>query len=165
VTSPKKRHFQELTLGSIAGLQDVIIRAMLLYIRQHSWFAWLGLLAFASQLVLTMGHVHAERESSLTRAHFAQFVRHFDADHHAVAPAELTGQHREMPGDRNDLGASCAYCWTIAQAASLILHSPARIKHDRLHQAFRLPHRITWLLSGDQTAPFESRGPPLTSKA
>jgi hypothetical protein len=138
---------------------------MLLYIRQRSWFAWLGLLAIASQLVLTLGHLHAEREYGLTRTHFAQFVRHLDADHHAVARAELTRQHREMPAAPNDLGASCAYCWTIAQAASLILHSPARIRHDRLTQAFRLPHRITWLLSGDQTSPFESRGPPLTSKA
>jgi hypothetical protein len=136
---------------------------MLLYIKQRSWFPWLGLLAFASQLVLTLGHVHAEREYSLTRAYFAQFARHFDVDHHAVAPAEF--QHREMPAGPNDLGASCAYCWTIAQAASLILHSPARIQHDRLTQAVRLPHRITWLLSGDQTSPFESRGPPLTSKA
>jgi hypothetical protein len=136
---------------------------MLLYVRQRSWFAWLGLLAIASQLVLTLGHVHAEREYLLAPAHFAQFERYFDADHHAVAPAEF--QHRKMPAAPNDLGASCAYCWTIAQAASLILHSPARIQHDRLSQAVRLPHRITWLLSGDQTSPFESRGPPLTSKA
>jgi hypothetical protein len=136
---------------------------MLLHIRRRSWFTWLGLLAFASQLVLTLGHVHAEREYSLTSAYFAQFGRYFDADHHAVAPAEF--QHRETPAGPNDLGASCAYCWTIAQAASLILHSPARIQHDRLTQAVRLPHRITWLLSGDQTSPFESRGPPLTSKA
>jgi hypothetical protein len=136
---------------------------MLLYIRQRSRFAWIGLFAFASQLVLTLGHVHAEREYSLTRAHFAHFARHLDADHQAVAPEEF--QHREMPAGPNDLGASCACCWTIAQAASLILHSPARIQHDRLTQAVRLPHRITWLLSGDQTSPFESRGPPLTSKA
>ena len=138
---------------------------MLLYIRQRSWFAWLGLLAFASQFVLTLGQVHAEREYLLTRAHFAQFERHFDADHPAIALAELTRQHHEMPAAPNDLGGSCAYCWTIAQATSLILHSPARIQHERLTRAFRLPHRTSRLLSGDQISPFESRGPPLTSKA
>jgi hypothetical protein len=138
---------------------------MLLYVRKRSWFTWLGLLAFASQLLLTLGHVHAEREYLLTRAPFAQFERYFDADHHPIAFAELTRQHHNMPAAPNDLGASCAYCWTIAQAASLILHSPARIQHERLHQASPVQYRISRLLSGDQISPFESRGPPLTSKA
>ena len=138
---------------------------MLRYIRQHSWFAWLGLLAFASQLVLTLGHVHADRDTSLTRAHFAQFARHFDARQHAIAPAELARHHRTTPADPNDLGGWCAYCWTITHAASLILPKPVKIQLGRPYQTFPHPYRNVQLSFGSETSPFESRGPPLTSKA
>jgi hypothetical protein len=138
---------------------------MLGYLRQHSWFAWLGLFAFASQIVLTLGHVHVERGYGLTRAHSAQFARHFDAGHHAVAPAEFARHHGKTPADPNDLGGWCAYCWTIAQAASLILPKPAKIQLGRLQQTFPLPYRSVRLSSGSETSPFESRGPPLTSRA
>jgi hypothetical protein len=137
---------------------------MLRYLRQHSWFAWFGLFAFASQIVLTLGHVHLGREYGLTRAHFAQFERHFDA-HHAVAPAEFVRDHGKTPTEPNDLGGWCAYCWTIAQAASLILAKPVKIQRERLQQSFPLPYRNVQLSSNGETSPFQSRGPPLTSKA
>jgi len=139
---------------------------MLRYLRQHSWFAWLGLLAFAGQIVLTLGHVHAEREYSLSRAHFAQLERHLGAQEHTVVPAEFTRHHRETPaGDTNTLGGPCAYCWTIAQAATLILPKPVKIQLGQRQKTFLLPRRDVPLSSGSETSPFESRGPPLTSKA
>jgi len=138
---------------------------MLRYLRQHSWFAWLGLIAFAGQIVLTLGHVHAEREYGLSRAHFAQVARHVGAGEHTVVSAEFTRHHREAPADPNNLGGWCAYCWTIAQAATLILPKPVKIQLGRLPHTFLLPYRNVPLSSSRETSPFESRGPPLTSKA
>jgi hypothetical protein len=138
---------------------------MLHYLRRHSWFSWLGLLAFASQLILTLGHVHLDREYGFTQANFAQFVRHVDAGHHAVAPTEIARRHDDTPSGPNHLGGWCAYCWTIAQAASLILAKPVKIQRERLPQTFPLPYRDAQLSSGNETSPFQSRGPPLTSKA
>jgi len=138
---------------------------MLRYVRNHSWFAWLGLIAFAGQIVLTLGHVHADRAYGSTRAYVAQVARHLDASHDAVAPAEFARQKDRTPADPNDVGGWCAYCWTIAQAAALILPKPVKIQPGQPQQTVLLSYRDVPLSSSRETSPFESRGPPLTLKA
>ena len=135
------------------------------YFRQRSRFVWLGLLALAGQIVLTFGHVHAEYENSLSGAHFGLFGQHLKARDHAAPTAQSTRHHRETPTNSDGLDGSCAFCWTIAQAASLILPRPVIIRLGRLQQTFPPQYQTAELLSADQASPFESRGPPLTSKA
>ena len=134
-------------LASSSAIKQFTMR----YFRERSLFVWLGLLAIAGQIVLTVGHLHAAHEDSVRKADFGLF--------------DTTRHHRELPTNPNDLDGSCALCWTIAQAGSLILHRPATIRTGRLHQTLRLPYRTVELLSCGRTSPFESRGPPLTSTA
>ena len=134
------------------------------YIRQRSWFVWLGLLALAGQIVLTFGHVHAEYKSGLSSSQFGLGL-HLEARDHAAPTAEWSRHHRETPTDSDDLGGSCAFCWTIAQAASLILPRPVIIRLGRLQQTLPRQYQTAELLSADPASPFESRGPPLTAKA
>lgn len=135
------------------------------YIRQRSRFVWLGLLALAGQIVLTLGHVHAEYKNSLSSAQFGQLGLHLEARDHAALTAQSTRHHQETPTDSDDLGGSCAFCWTIAQAHSLIPPRPVILWLGRLPQTLPLHYQTAELLSADRASPFESRGPPLASKA
>jgi hypothetical protein len=134
------------------------------YIRQRPWFVWLGLFALASQVVLTLGHVHAGRENGSGSAHFHVLSVQLEARDHAIRGAVLTRYHREMPADSTLLGGWCAYCWTIAQAASIVLPTPMRIRHGHLHQTLSPQYRTAVLPASDQASPFQSRGPPLMSQ-
>ena len=135
------------------------------YSRQRSRFVWLGLLALAGQIVVTLGHVHAEYENSLSRAHFGFFGVHLEARDHAAPTAQSTRHHQETPINSDDLGGSCASCWTIAQAASLILPGRVAIRLGCLQQIIPLQYQNADLLFNDPASPFESRGPPLPAKA
>jgi hypothetical protein len=135
------------------------------YLRQRSWFAWLGLLALAGQIVLTLGHVHAQSKNGLGGIQLGLFGLHLEARDHATPAAQSTRHHRETPTDSDDLGGSCALCWTIAQTASLILPRPVIIRLERTRQTLPQQYRTIELSSAGHTSPFESRGPPLTWKA
>jgi hypothetical protein len=130
------------------------------YIRQRSQFVWLGLLALIGQIVLTLGHVHAEYKNSLNSAQFGLLGLHLEARDHAASTAQSTRHHQETPTDSDDLGGSCAFCWTIAQAHSLIPPRPVIIRLGRLHQTSPLQYQPAELLPADPASPFESRGPP-----
>lgn len=130
---------------------------------RRSRFVWLGLLALAGQIVLTLGHVHAEYKNSLSQ--FGLLRLHLEARDHAALTAQSTRHHQETPTDSDELGGSCAFCWTIAQAHSLIPPRPVILWLGRLPQTLPLHYQTAELLSADRTSPFESRGPPLASKA
>ena len=136
---------------------------MLRLIRQRSWFAWLGLFALAGQIVLTLGHSHAGRESDLRDALAGLFEPRVQISEHAAPTTALAGHHRETPADSSHLGGWCAYCGAIAQAASTILPTPVCIRRGHRDDTFSLPLRTTALATGDRASPFDSRGPPLTS--
>ncbi|MEZ5828642.1 MAG: hypothetical protein R3D30_15770 [Hyphomicrobiales bacterium] len=133
---------------------------MLRSIRQRSWFVWLGLFALTGQIVLTLGHMHAGRENDLRDALAGLFEPHAQIEHH---PTAVAAHERDAPMAPGHLGEWCAYCWTIAQAAFTILPAPAPIRHGHLDQFFRLQFPTAQFRSRDQTSPFDSRGPPLTS--
>jgi hypothetical protein len=135
------------------------------YVRQRSWFAWLGLLALAGQVVLTFGHGHAEYKNGLSISQFGLFGLHLEARDHAPPATKSIRHHRDMPTGSDDLGGSCALCWNIAQAASLIFPAAPIVRIGRLQQTVPLQYQTAELCSADQASPFESRGPPLTSKA
>jgi hypothetical protein len=135
------------------------------YVRQRSWFAWLGLLALAGQVVLTFGHGHAEYKNGLSISQFGLFGLHLEARDHAPPATKSIRHHSDMPTDSDDLGGSCALCWNIAQAASLIFPGPPIVRLGRLQRTVPVQYQAVELCSADQASPFESRGPPLTSKA
>jgi len=135
------------------------------YLRQRSLFVWLALFALAGQVVLTFGHGHAEYKNGLSVSQFGLFGLPLEVRDHAAPTAQSIRHHRETPTNSDDLGGSCAFCWNIAQAASLIFPRPVIIRLGRLQQTVLLQYQIAELCSADQASPFESRGPPLTSKA
>jgi hypothetical protein len=153
---PQRRPFASLRLN----VYDI---GLMRYFRQRSRFVWLGLLALAGQIVLTLGHGHANYEDSLSGAQFGLGL-HLEARDQAASTAQSTRHHRETPTDSDDLGGSCAFCWTTARAASLILPGPVIIPLGAPQQTASLQYQSAELLSVEQVSPFESRGPP-TPKA
>lgn len=137
---------------------------MLRDLRKRSWFAWLGLFALAGQIALTLGHVHLGRESAMSAAQFGKVEAQVQAGGHA-ARATTARQDRDAPAAPDHLGRWCAYCWSTAQARTLILPGPVTLRQVRLHQIFPLPRLTSGLTVRARTSSFESRGPPLTSRA
>jgi hypothetical protein len=134
------------------------------YFRQRSRFVWLGLLALAGQIVLTFGHGHAEYKNGLSISQFGLFGL-LEARDHAPSTTKSIRHHPETPTDSGDLDGSCAFCWTIAQAHSLIPPRSVIIRLGRLQQTVPSQYQPTELLAADRASPFESRGPPMTAKA
>jgi len=70
----------------------------------HRGFAWVALIAFAAQLVLSFGHVHAYRHPQPAN----------------LSLSATAGDHG-APGQPEDSNRSCALCWLARAAGVLVL--------------------------------------------
>ena len=104
-------------------------------------------------------------KNGLSVSQFGLLGLHREARDQAAPTTKSIRQHGDAPADSDDLGGLCAFCWTIAQAHSLIPPRPFIIRLSRLQQTFPSQFQPTEILSADPISPFESRGPPLTAKA
>src|SRR5262245_30267898 len=71
--------------------------------RRHRKLTWVALIAFAAQLVLCFGHVHAYRHPTNVNALSAAI------------------EDQGLPGQPEDLDKSCALCWLTRAAGTLVL--------------------------------------------
>ena len=118
------------------------------YFRLHRHrLVLLALIAFAGQIILTLGHVHAY-------------------DHEiAGAPHEapMDAGHREIPKDPDDVDRFCAFCRMMTQAQSLVLPSLPPLRFESPQQDFPPIYAIEAFPTAENASPFASRAPPLTS--
>ncbi len=114
--------------------------------RQHWVYGWLALLALATQLILSFGHVHV---------HGA----------HRAASAAHPCQGKASPPcpAPNDDEQHCSICWTIAIAGSLVLTAPAALEAPSVEAAPLQPAIVTGQLRDTGTVQFQARAPPSPS--
>lgn len=130
------------------------------YLRRHLGFRWLGLLALAAQLVVSLGHVHAERDHEVTLAHADLFGEYHEVIARVALASESAGHHRDAPADSDGLDESCAVCATKAQAASLVLHAPAVVGLPRPPLTVPLLGQTDAFISDKPGLQFQARAPP-----
>ena len=110
--------------------------------RRHNVSKWLGLMALATQLILSFAHLHHGAERAEV------------GSHHCVGNSAA----RCNSGD-ND-AQHCSICWTMALAGSLILTTPIAIVTRSI--PFALPLASVVIGAGRQSATiqFQARAPP-----
>jgi len=110
---------------------------------RHRRLAWVALIAFAAQLVLSFGHVHTYRHP--LPANFGL--------------SAAAGDH-EAPGQPEDSNRSCALCWLAHAAGVLVLPEPARQPVRVTLWEPRLPTPGLPIPCSDRSFAFQARAPP-----
>jgi hypothetical protein len=113
-------------------------------------FGKLALLALATQLVLSFGHVHLHEQ------HTPAATSPASCDNKTPAPANAPG-----PAHDDDDEQHCSICWTIAIAGSIVLAAPPVLEVPRVTLAPPRPPIVVGQLGETSTVKFQARGPPL----
>jgi hypothetical protein len=115
--------------------------------RRHRRLTWVALIAFAAQLVLSFGHVHAYRHPHPTN----------------VNNLSAAIDDQGAPRQPEDLDGSCALCWLTRATGTLVLPEivslPVRMAlWEPPAPTPGLPIRLT-----DRSYAFQARAPPLAN--
>jgi hypothetical protein len=113
---------------------------------RHRVNGWLALLALATQLVLSFGHVHNHGAPQAAAAAHA-------CEGKASAPCPAP----------NDDEQHCSICWTVAIAGSLVLTAPAALEAPSVEAVPLEPATVTGQLRDAGTVQFQARAPPSPS--
>jgi hypothetical protein len=112
--------------------------------RQNRTSRQLALLALATQLILSFGHVHDHSgHVSLT-----------------ASPNACTGQ-RQAPCPAQDDDHLCSICWTISIAGSLVLPGPVALDIPLLEPSAVRPPVVATGPAQTSTIQFQARAPPI----
>ena len=123
----------------------------MLFFRRRPNLALLGLLALATQAVLSFGHTHAHAQPS-----FGGLETRVVTFGHCGA---ATRQARPWP-ESEDRDSACAICWTMGLAGSLVLHAPPSISLPAYLNEARALLRAAVRSAGNDTIHFRARAPP-----
>jgi hypothetical protein len=117
---------------------------------RHRVNGWIALLALATQLILSFGHVHDHG--------------HQPGGHQAASAARTCEGKASAPCPApDDDEQHCSICWTFAIAGSLVLTAPVALEAPSLEAARLQPAMVTRQLSDTGTVQFQARAPPYPS--
>jgi hypothetical protein len=115
--------------------------------RRQRKITWVALIAMAIQLVVSFGHVHGDR-----------LPHPADANNLSAAVDE-----QGAPAQSQDLNGSCALCWLMQVAGTLVLPELTSLPVRATHWEGPPPTPALPLPLPDRLYIFQARGPPPAS--
>jgi hypothetical protein len=114
-------------------------------LRRHRRFAWLALLAFAAQIVLSFGHMHDAASPVHASKPAANCLLH-----EPCSPSEPAEHHH-----------FCPLCWALSAAGSFILPQPILLGLPIVCLQLSVPPPPAKSAAAVETPGFQARAPPV----